>query len=460
MDTRKPITHLVKSGDSLFELAKQFKTTPEAILRLNRLASMDLVIGQLLNIPVYTEVTVNRDAVLVHNVPGPKGLVVAHMDRGARLPVVGGGSDWVHVRLYDGRLGWISREFVTLTPSGGDSKLTEVLGFYTEREGPTLPNSYADFTAHQAELSDGAMFHFRIDRERPTEVEKFYEFTDDYLRQVVEFGHRHNIRMLPIIHNLLYERGNQNVNKDVVRGMLATPQTRRAFIANVIEVVRRYDFDGAHIDFEDVYFEDREKLSAFYRELGRELKAQQLYFAVSTPSRTSDQPTNPFSAPFDYGVIGRAADEFVAMLYNEHGWPGSGPGPVVSIGWMESVLRYAMTKMPPHKIIAAVSVFGFDFNLTAKRNTYVTYSMAMDLAKRYEQDVIFDEKTQTPMFRYTDKDGDRHEVWFENAASIRAKLNLANRLGVRGLALWRLGMEDPGIWPMLARDFVVQKGVQ
>jgi len=43
---------------------------------------------------------------------------------------------------------------------------------------------------------------------------------------------------------------------------------------------------------------------------------------------------------------------------------GKPPGPAVTIGWMERVLRYTMSKMPRDKIMAAVSVFGFDFNLT------------------------------------------------------------------------------------------------
>ncbi len=63
------------------------------------------------------------------------------------------------------------------------------------------------------------------------------------------------------------------------------------------------------------------------------------------------------------------------------------------------------------------------------------------------------------MFAYTDEAGNQHEVWFENAASIRAKLQLAHRLGIRGIALWRLGMEDPEIWTMLADEFVIAKSV-
>ncbi|WP_336746053.1 glycosyl hydrolase family 18 protein [Paenibacillus sp. y28] len=298
----------------------------------------------------------------------------------------------------------------------------------------------------------------RLNRSDPTRVENFpATFSEAYMKEIVNFGHRHNVKMLPTVHNLLYERGNQHVNKDVVRGMLATPETRRAFIQSMVQLIQQYEFDGVNMDFEDVYYEDREKLNDFYRELGREMRSRGWFFSVDTPSRTSDQPTNPFSAPFNYAVIGEAADQVVLMLYNEHGWPGSGPGPVVSSGWMGSVVNYALTKMPASKILAAVSVFGFDFNLTTGRNTYVTYSMAMDRAKQYGVKVVFDEKTQTPMFSYTDAEGNQHEVWFENADSIRAKMQQAHRLGIRGLALWRLGMEDPAIWQVLQNEFVISK---
>ncbi|SDI53061.1 LysM peptidoglycan-binding domain-containing protein [Paenibacillus naphthalenovorans] len=454
-----PFEYVVQPGDSLYSIALRFNTTIEAIMMLNRLTSAALRPGQRLRIPIYTEAVVDADTANVRGSAGTAFPVIARMDRGARLPLTGIAGDWVQVRLYNGRTGWIFRDIVNLVPHDGERPIQEIFGYYTEEEGPTLPSSYKVFSENTDRLSNIGMFHFRIDRENPEQIEKFPLFEDAYMREVVGLGHRHNIKMLATIHNLLYERGKQEVNKEVIRRMLTNPDTRKAFIQNIIALLQNYNFDGVNIDFEDVHYEDRELLNSFYRELGRELKSRGYYYSVATPSRTSDAPTNPFSAPFNYAVIGAAVDEFVVMLYNEHGWPGSGPGPVVSIGWMENVVKYALTKMPGRKITAAVSVFGFDFNLTTNRNTYVTYDMAMERAKKYNKTVVFDQKTQTPMFAYTDEAGNQHEVWFENAASIRAKLQLAHRLGIRGIALWRLGMEDPEIWTMLADEFVIAKSV-
>ncbi|NHN34095.1 LysM peptidoglycan-binding domain-containing protein [Paenibacillus agricola] len=454
-----PFRYLVKSGDTLYWIAQRFNTTPEAIMILNGLTSTSLYVGQSLLIPIYTEVVVIVDRANVRRYAGTGFPVIARMERGTRLPVTGIAGDWIRVRLYNEQTGWIFRDIVNLVPHSGERPVIEIFSYYTEEEGPTLPSSQQFFVEQVNQQSNIGMFHFRIDKENPTQVEKFPVFEDAHMREVVDFGHRHNIKMLATVHNLLYERGKQEANKEVIRQMLATLNTRRAFIQNMIKLLQSYNFDGVNIDFEDVYYEDRELLSAFYRELGQGLKNMGLYYSVAAPSRTSDAPTNAFSAPFNYALLGEVADELVVMLYNEHGWPGSGPGPVVSIGWMESVIRYALTKMPGRKITAAVSVFGFDFNLTTGRNTYATYDMAMNLAKKYNKPVIFDQKTQTPMFAYKDESGNDHEVWFENAASIRAKLQLANRLGIRGLALWRLGMEDPNIWGMIATEFVVEKSV-
>jgi hypothetical protein len=44
-----------------------------------------------------------------------------------------------------------------------------------------------------------------------------------------------------------------------------------------------------------------------------------------------------------------------------------------------------------------------------------------------------------------------HEVWIEDSQSAAARLALAERYGVHGAATWRLGLEDPGVWDVVAQ---------
>lgn len=450
--------YTVRQGDSLYRLAQKFNTTVESIMVLNNLASPALRIGQRLQIPQYSEAVVNVERANIRRGPGINFPIEAVMVRGSKLPIVNTSNNWYEVALFNGSRGWISKNIVDFNVYGVSLPLANILGFYTLEEGPALPSSYESFVNNKGEISQLALFMFRIDADNPTEIEKFGgDFTNEYVEDLIRIAHENNIRIVPVIHNLLYEKGDVTVAKNTVKTMLATAQSRAAFIQNIIELIEGYGFDGVNIDIEDVYLEDSVRLSAFYRELGRALDERGYFLSASVPSRISDEPFNPFSDPFQYAPIGAAVDEFVVMLYNEHGWPGSGPGPVVSIGWMDRVLRYTMTKMPRDKIIAAVSVFGFDFNLDTGRNTYVTYQMAIDRAQQYNAQIIFDEETQTPMYSYVDEQGQRHEVWFEDSRSIQAKVQKAWDLGIKGIALWRLGMEDPAIWTMLRDEVVVRK---
>lgn len=449
--------YVVKPGDTLYKIAREFNTTVESIMDLNGLTTTDLIVGQSFKIPLYTEVDVLVNVANIRRGPGTYYPTSEKMYRNARLPVAGSWKDWYKVKLFDGNRGWIKKSLVKQFIHDGTKPIVTNLGFYTLEEGPALPSSYDSFVNNTESISETGLFLFQINKENPTTIVKFGDFTDEYVENLVAAGHRKNVKMLPVVHNLLYKDGSQTTSKDVVKELVSSKQNREAFIQNIIKLIERYDFDGVNIDIEDVYLEDSENLSALYTELGEALRRKGYYLSGSIPARVSDEPFNPFSDPFDYEAIGKAVDEFVVMLYNEHGWPGSGPGPVVSIGWMERVLKYTMTKMPKEKIVAALSVFGFDFNLTTGKNTYVTYDMAMDLAEKYNKEIIFDQETQTPMFAYEDEQGNKHEVWFENKESIYAKIQKAWELGIKGVALWRLGMEDPNIWTMLEEDVVVKK---
>ena len=456
----KVITYTVQPGDSLYTIARKYNTIVESISVLNRLQSTNLYVGQRLIIPQYTEAVVTAGRANIRSGPGTNYSILETVVSTTRLPVLDTTRDWLRVSLHNGNTGWVSRNLINFKTYDGSKPILEIVGFYTLQEGPALPGSYRSFVDNTALISELPLFMYRFDQNNPTSIAKFGEFTDNEVEMLVSIAHRNNTMILPVVHNLLYGSGGQEASKAVVSKVFATQSSRKTAIDNIINLIDRFGFDGVNIDIEDVYMEDSGKLSQFYTELGRAMKSRGYFLSASVPSRIRDYPPfNPFSDPFDYSAIGAAVDQFVVMLYNEHGWPGSGPGPVVSSGWMTKVIGYTLTKMPASKVVAAISVFGFDFNLTTDKNTYATYAMAADLAKRYNKSIIFDQDTLTPMFSYTDEQGNKHEVWFENGESIIAKLKLAWQQGISGVALWRLGMEDPGLWPRIASDIVVKRAI-
>jgi Di-N-acetylchitobiase len=64
----------------------------------------------------------------------------------------------------------------------------------------------------------------------------------------------------------------------------------------------------------------------------------------------------------------------------------------------------------------------------------VTPEDAETLLQFYNASVHWDESEATPYFEYTATNGDRHQVWFDNAHSLRQKAEFAKRQGLRYVA--------------------------
>lgn len=74
----------------------------------------------------------------------------------------------------------------------------------------------------------------------------------------------------------------------------------------------------------------------------------------------------------------------------------------------------------------------------------------MARAQRTGAVIRYDEQAQESTYSYV-KNGVRHVVWFEDVRSFGAKLALASELGLIGIGVWRLGVEDPRIWDLFRK---------
>jgi spore germination protein len=82
---------------------------------------------------------------------------------------------------------------------------------------------------------------------------------------------------------------------------------------------------------------------------------------------------------------------------------------------------------------------------------------AIRRAVQYGATIRYDNAAQAPYFRYTDRQGRRHEVWFEDARSAQAKFNLIKEYRLRGVSYWVLGYPFPENWSLLADNFRIRK---
>lgn len=430
--------YIIQQGDTLFSIGKKFGVSVNELKKENSLDSDTIYPGQKLWIPEG----------LVYTVKVGDTLFLIAQRYGVSYQELMSINSLSTSNIYPGQKIYITANRNNSPPGEGALKSRYILGFYVDRE-KYHPDSFSSMATNSSQLSAVAPFWYRLSPSDGTAVEEHY--TSERLstaekKEVISEAHEDNVQVLALVHNLLYPDGVKS--KKLASDMLATPETRAKFINQLENLIKKNGYDGVNLDIEQVYLSDRDKFSLLVKELYQRLAPQGYKVTVCVPAKKWDDLTNAWSGPFDYGAIGRYSHYVVLMTYDEHGY-SSGPGPIASYGWVRDVVKYAVEKIPPEKILLGIPGYGFDWKAKETNPAYLSYSQAVVTAASRGVKILWDDQGEVPYYKYWDYDGQEHQVWFENASSLTHKLEIVDRYTLKGMAIWRLGLEDPGVWTVL-----------
>lgn len=261
--------------------------------------------------------------------------------------------------------------------------------------------------------------------------------------RTVRFLQRDGVKVIPTITDLR----NGDWHPELVSSMLADPARRQAHVRRIAALVRVNGYDGIDLDYEDLKAADRAAYSAFVRELATALHAEGKLVTSSVHPKESDTADDPGNRAQDYRTIGAVMDQVRVMTYDYH-WETSPPGPISPASWVRDVIAWTVTQIPREKVILGAVLLGYDW--VGGYGTTVDYLQATALARKYHAR-IHRTADGSPWFRYT-RNGRQHEVWFEDAVSVRAKLEVARKYQLGGVFFWRLGGEDPAVWSLVSKS--------
>jgi spore germination protein len=276
--------------------------------------------------------------------------------------------------------------------------------------------------------------------------------------------------------------------------LLTDPATTDRFLTEIVNYVVEMDYPGFDLDLEGINAGDRDAFSAFVARLAEALHQRGKILTLAIPAKTSDVRTG-WAGPYDYAELGKHADHILLMSY-EYSWSSGPPGSIAPQEWVDRVAAYAVSQIPPEKVLLGLAFYGYTWNTTmGGRARSLLYPQAVELAEQYGTQIITDGASRSGTFSYTARAGDtlpprpsipalqheitvrpldpcavvppstptpvprptpvpaplqEHVVWLEDANSVAARLEIAVRHGVGGVGAWRLGQEDPGVWPHLA----------
>ena len=223
-----------------------------------------------------------------------------------------------------------------------------------------------------------------------------------------------------------------------LRHILNDSSLRKDLIQNIYDNLTEHKFAGVNIDFEQLAAKDRDVLIAFMEELSAKLKPAHFLITQSVPV---EDPA------YDLKRLASINDFIVPMVYDEHE-QSSPPGPVASEEWFEDQLDKLAKIVPPEKTIIGFGGYGYDWVIGSTGGAEVAFGDVMAAVVANHASIEWDDDTENPVLRYK-LGGDEHEVWFLDAVTALNEVQAVAENGFRGVGLWRLGAEDPGLWTVL-----------
>lgn len=276
--------------------------------------------------------------------------------------------------------------------------------------------------------------------------------------RVLALARAHRVKVMPLVVN-------EGFNQPALRKLLADTAARGRATRSLVRLCQKNDFWGIQFDIENVNIQDRDLLTAWYRETANALHRGGFTLSIAVVHRTEEDagPTayhrflqDSWRAGYDLAALGQAGDFISLMTYSEH-TRRTPPGPVAALPWMRENIEYFLKYVPREKLSLGIPTYGDHWYVREDRtiperarswSDVVSWTWGVGLAERHGATMQWDSVAGVP-YAFFPNGGVYEWVYLENARSFREKLALVRSYRLRGFSVWVLGPEDPGIWDAL-----------
>ncbi|PWK16020.1 LysM peptidoglycan-binding domain-containing protein [Tumebacillus permanentifrigoris] len=236
--------------------------------------------------------------------------------------------------------------------------------------------------------------------------------------------------------------------------------SRQEFFQQLRPWIAQDEFAGIHLEFTHLPPSARLAFSRFVRELAMRVHQKRGKLYLSVPPHNTDDPQHPRSGAYDLGLMEASADR---IIWNAEESGGRIDGPPMALAPLHIVrrsLEFALQTIPRHKLLLGVPFYGFDWPMPYKSDKVASLvlfgpELDPDSVTEVPKQIHWDDLAVTPMYTYRAEGGHLRQVWYEDARSIAAKLQLVQELGLAGVSAQVQGLTSSVYWELLRDTFEV-----
>lgn len=282
------------------------------------------------------------------------------------------------------------------------------------------------------------------------------------------FARQREIRVIPTV---MWSDG------ATIHAVLSNKAARTRHIQEIVSMVNDNGFDGVDIDYEGKLAETRVYYSAFLKELYKAMGKKWVMCTIESRTPLDSRYTNPpatIEYANDFKEINKYCDRVKIMAYDQGRIDlklnAKNPAPyvpVADVAWVEKAVTLAAKDISKKKILIGVATYGYEHDMFASPeavgglgysqlwsfNPGYAKTLAQQMGLTPSRNAAGELQITFPAASSTEAvplpNATRVLTW-SDAEAIKQKLDLAKRLGVRGIAIFKIdGGEDPAMWDVL-----------
>ena len=325
-----------------------------------------------------------------------------------------------------------------IPPPKPDHKLSYVgsIGIGKDKVQPGI----ASFRENYQKLDELSLYWYNLDSDNGISLDD--SVSEEIEKDIVAFAKQNGKKVFFGI--------SDHGNAKKADNILDDEDTQKEHISKIISILDEKGYDGVIIDYEDLREDQEEDFTRYMSRLSEQVHSKGKTLGISVPIETKGSVFHSINIV----DVSKVVDKMHMNVYEEFG-AETGPGPIASIGWVNTVIKNAIDQgVEPSKIILGTAHSGHDWTTKPNKEFFKDTATreVLGLLSEYSANLKWDENSRSTFFEYKDDDGKSHTVWLEDSRSFKAKIDLAKGYELQGVFIWYLGGEDENVWGVLGTN--------
>ncbi len=416
--------YIVKSGDSLYSIAKMFKTSLHMLMETNGLERPnDLVVGQAILI---------LEPEIIHTIQPNETLEYISQKYNTSINQLYRNNPSLSARPY-----LIPGDELIISYTNSPTSSILVNGFVY----PNVNHELLTITSPYLTYISPFTYSFSSDGD-------LKPLRDDFiLRRTMEY----NVSPLMTLSSI---DDNGKFSSELTEKLLNNNIAQEKLIPQILNIIQTKKYSGLILNFAQIPTQFKTLYIQLVQNMQKLLNnnGYTLYIAI--------EPNNTIDSNQYYTALGESSNGIIIMTYGIE-FNQTSSVKIQSIQEIEDIIKYITSFIPASKVMLGVPNHGYGWKSIQNNNNMpqpriIGNQEAIQIAISQNAAILFDEKSQYPFFNYY-INNQRFEVWFQDVRSVIAKFDLIKKYNLAGISFWTLMKKSHQTWQALNATFKIKQ---